>query len=31
MVTMQNWQEYNNPQYRLVILYTLTNTNAWDF
>ncbi|MCW4001397.1 MAG: hypothetical protein NWE93_14285 [Candidatus Bathyarchaeota archaeon] len=31
MVTMQNWQEYNNPQYRLVILYTLTNTTAWAF
>jgi hypothetical protein len=31
MVSMQNWQEYNNPQYRLVVLYTLTNTTAWDF
>ena len=31
MVNMQNWQEYNNPQYRLVVLYTLTNTTAWAF
>ena len=31
MVSMQNWQEYNNPQYRLVIFYTLTGTTAWDF
>ena len=31
MVNMQNWQEYNNPQYRLVITYILTNTTAWEF
>lgn len=29
MVSMQNWQEYNNPQYRLVTLYTLTNSTVW--
>jgi hypothetical protein len=30
LVSMQNWEEYNNPQYRLIVLYTLIDTTVWE-